>query len=67
MSRNSKMVNKARVAKQLKGQVGPKKTTPKHGKKKAWYQLKDAAGRLLCMVNRNSKNKAASTAEETTV
>jgi hypothetical protein len=39
MSANSKNARKIRAARDRKGVKGPKSTTPKHGKKKAWYQI----------------------------
>jgi len=44
MSRNSKnakrhIAEKAASTQRVKGDKGPTKTTPKHGKKKAWWQL----------------------------
>lgn len=47
MSRQSKMSRKKVIAKQFKGNKGPARTETKHGKKKAWFQLKDAAGKLI--------------------
>ncbi len=43
MSRNSKnarLVAEARKRNRVKGFVGPKKTTPKHGKRNAFWQKK---------------------------
>lgn len=39
MSANNKRARKVRAARDMKGRKGPSKTTPKHGKKKAWFQL----------------------------
>lgn len=60
MSRQSKMARKAKHAKQFKGNKGPAKTTPLHGKKRAWFQLKDHTGRLLCMQNKTKKGAGSS-------
>ena len=47
MSRNSKNAQRNKAAKERseqrqKGNAGPAKTTPKHGKKRAWWQLHDS-------------------------
>jgi hypothetical protein len=54
------MARKAKHAKQFSKTKGPKSTTPCHGKKKAWFQLKDHTGRLLCMQNKTKKGAGSS-------
>jgi len=47
MSKNAKNARKLAKKRAMKGQKGPAKTTPAHGKKNAWFQKKDANGRLI--------------------
>jgi hypothetical protein len=54
------MARKAKHAKQFSKTKGPARTTPCHGKKKAWFQLKDHTGRLLCMLNKTKKGAGSS-------
>lgn len=47
MSRNSKNASRIKAAKEMsalrtKGGKGPAKTTPKHGKTRAWWQKYDS-------------------------
>lgn len=60
MSKNAKNARRHHENKEhnrVKGFHGPAKTVKTNTKKKAWYQLKDANGRLLCL----SANKGKKT------
>ena len=62
MSKNSKQkqrIAQRKLRNRTKGYKGPKSTTPKHGKKKAWYQLKDANGMLLIFSKKIDEAKKA--------
>lgn len=67
MSKNNK--HKQRIAlrktrNRKNGYKGPAKTTPKHTKKKAWYQLKDANGMLLIFSKKLEEAKKAEESEK---
>lgn len=52
MSRNSKNAQRNKAAKDMSatrtsGGSGPAKTTPKHGKKKAWWQVFPSYGAFV--------------------
>ena len=52
MSRNSKNAQRIKAAKEMsalhvKGGKGPAKTTPKHGKTRAWWQKFDTYGAFI--------------------
>jgi hypothetical protein len=60
MSKNSKQRKRnveAKTRNRPKGYKGPASTKPAHGKKKAWWQLKDANGRLLVLTNKGKNGK----------
>ena len=61
MSKNNKQRQRIALRKtrnRKNGFKGPKSTTPCHGKKKAWYQLKDSNGVLLIFSKRDAEAKA---------
>ena len=67
MSKNSKQkqrIAQRKMRNRTKGYKGPKSTTPKHGKKKAWYQLKDANGMLLIFSKKLEEAKKAEESEK---
>lgn len=60
MSRNNKnrrLHQDAKARNRVKGFKGPARTTKMNTKKRAWYQLKDANGVLLCMKEKPAKGK----------
>lgn len=62
MSKNNKQkqrIAQAKTRNRTKGYKGPARTTPKHTKKKAWYQLKDANGMLLIFSKKVDEAKKA--------
>ena len=61
MSKNNKQRQRIALRKtrnRKNGFKGPKSTTPCHGKKKAWFQLKDNNGVLLIFSKRDAEAKA---------
>ena len=60
MSKNNKNRTRILEARERKGTTGPASTTPKHTKKRAWFQLKDENGRLMCLTNKGKKKKSNS-------
>ena len=60
MSKNNKQkqrIAQAKTRNRTKGYKGPKSTTPKHTKKKAWYQLKDPVSGILLVLLSKDKQK----------
>lgn len=67
MSKNNKQKQRIALRKtrnRKNGYKGPAKTTPKHTKKKAWFQLKDANGMLLIFSKKLEEAKKAEESEK---
>lgn len=67
MSKNNKQKQRIALRKtrnRKNGYKGPAKTTPKHTKKKAWFQLKDANGMLLIFSKKLEEAKKAVESEK---
>lgn len=60
MSKNNKNRTRIIAARERKGVKGPARTTPVHTKKRAWFQLRDENGRLLCLTNKGRTRKQQS-------
>jgi hypothetical protein len=54
-NKNARLIRDAKVRNRTKGFKGPARTTKLNTKKRAWYQLKDANGVLLCMKEKPTK------------
>lgn len=67
MSKNNKQKQRIALRKtrnRKNGYKGPAKTTPKHTKKKAWFQLKDSNGMLLIFSKKLEDAKKAEESEK---
>lgn len=67
MSKNNKQKQRIALRKtrnRKNGYKGPAKTTPKHTKKKAWFQLNDANGMLLIFSKKLEEAKKAEESEK---
>lgn len=76
MSRNSKNALRVQMAKSFKrvkmqgaghvptGNKGPAQTTPKHGKKAAWFQQYDSHGDYMAAQKKGKRKGAESRDEE---
>ena len=54
-NKNARLIRDAKVRNRTKGYKGAARTTKLNTKKRAWYQLKDANGVLLCMKEKPTK------------
>lgn len=60
MSKNNKNRQRhqaAKVRNRTKGYKGPARTTKTNTKKNAWYQLKNAAGILICLLSKDQQKE----------
>jgi hypothetical protein len=64
MSRNNKNAKRIAAAREMSsvrkgGGSGPKKTTPLHGKKKAWFQLFDTHSEYIASLKKAPRKQNA--------